>query len=380
MIYVNLFTCLASLAGLLVDAGAGLLVPSVTLLAKSGWLQLEILGLSATAAVGLVVLLNTIASFGALTSSLLMSIRQFTGIALNAGVFKHFRSVAVQGWCGVGLVASAVVIHLNRTWDEPKETSLRYEALDTVEEDDEAKEGYGRARVVSASSSRSPSPTGTPLPAYSAAWSPPFPSTSPPPLSRPSPRPCTPRQFFLQYALPLSVPILFSVLVYLLDPDANAAILQPDVDSYSSVDGLEGGDWDRSFYEAVSPTCNLSDPVPWQGSRRTALASFPRSGNTFMRELIERATGYQSSTVTYCDQALVRAFAGEVSHLLSTSSPTESDTTLDSVIMTPTSSSRPTSQSESRTSRQKATTSPSTHSIKPCTSSATLSTRYTRGT
>lgn len=314
MIFVNLFTCLVSLAGILVDAGAGVLVPSVTLLAKSGWLQLDILGLSATAAVGLIVLLNTIASFGALTSSLLMSIRQFTGIALNAGVFKHFRSVALQGWCGVGLVASAVVIHLNRTWDEFKESSPRYEALDLAdEEDDEMKEGYGRGHVVSASSKRSPSPTGTPLPAYSAAWSPPLPSSSPPPLGRTSSRPFNLRQFCLQYALPLSLPILFSALVYLFDPNANAAILQPDFGEYASTDGLEGGDWDRSFYEAVAPTCNLTDPVPWQGSRRTALASFPRSGNSFMRELIERATGYQSSTVTYCDQALVHAFAGEVS-------------------------------------------------------------------
>ncbi|ORY82875.1 hypothetical protein BCR35DRAFT_331249, partial [Leucosporidium creatinivorum] len=127
-------------------------------------------------------------------------------------------------------------------------------------------------------------------------------------------RPFTPRQFLLQYALPLSLPLLFSALVYFLDPDANAAILQPDFSEYASADGLEGGDWDRAFYEAVAPTCNLTEPRVWWGSRRTALASFPRSGNSFMRELVERATGYQSSTVAYCDQALVHTFKGECDH------------------------------------------------------------------
>ena len=39
-------------------------------------------------------------------------------------------------------------------------------------------------------------------------------------------------------------------------------------------------------------------------------ASYPRSGNTFTRLLIERATGWHTSSL-YCDRELARAFDGE---------------------------------------------------------------------
>lgn len=52
--------------------------------------------------------------------------------------------------------------------------------------------------------------------------------------------------------------------------------------------------------------------MPYNRTRmpRTALASFPRSGNSYVRSLVEKASGYQTSSV-YCDKRLKPAFKGE---------------------------------------------------------------------
>jgi hypothetical protein len=61
---------------------------------------------------------------------------------------------------------------------------------------------------------------------------------------------------------------------------------------------VEGGSWDSQLYDAMSSACrNELETVPYQSSVRTAFASFPRSGNSYLRSLIERATGYQTSSV-----------------------------------------------------------------------------------
>lgn len=61
---------------------------------------------------------------------------------------------------------------------------------------------------------------------------------------------------------------------------------------------VEGGSWDSQLYDAMSSACRSElETVPYQSSVRTAFASFPRSGNSYLRSLIERATGYQTSSV-----------------------------------------------------------------------------------
>lgn len=62
------------------------------------------------------------------------------------------------------------------------------------------------------------------------------------------------------------------------------------------------------------PTCP-NGPIrakPYQADviPTTALASFPRSGSSYTRSLVERASGYQVSSI-YCDWRLRPAFAGE---------------------------------------------------------------------
>ncbi|GAA5889639.1 hypothetical protein JCM16303_004449, partial [Sporobolomyces ruberrimus] len=49
--------------------------------------------------------------------------------------------------------------------------------------------------------------------------------------------------------------------------------------------------------------------IPIEGGK-TGFVSFPRSGNSYLRGLVERATGFQTSSV-YCDRGLARTFLGE---------------------------------------------------------------------
>lgn len=49
-----------------------------------------------------------------------MTIRQFLSILINAGLFGNFGAVSLEGWCGVGWVASGIWIKINRAYDPPK--------------------------------------------------------------------------------------------------------------------------------------------------------------------------------------------------------------------------------------------------------------------
>ena len=75
---------------------------------------------------------------GALTCSLIMTTRQFLSILINAGtitfpdrspagadsrslgIFGNFSSVGLEGWTGVGWVASGIYIKMNKAYDPPK--------------------------------------------------------------------------------------------------------------------------------------------------------------------------------------------------------------------------------------------------------------------
>lgn len=85
---------------------------------------------------------------------------------------------------------------------------------------------------------------------------------------------------------------------------------------------VEGGSWDSQLYDAMSSACrNELDTVPYQTSIRTAFASFPRSGNSYLRSLIERATGYQTSSV--CEALLPNYPAGGEADVDSSQTATE---------------------------------------------------------
>lgn len=65
--------------------------------------------------------------------------------------------------------------------------------------------------------------------------------------------------------------------------------LPPDSDSTIVV---EGGSWATELHAAVEPSCdrNTTKQLYPKPIARTALATFPRSGNTFIRTMVERAT------------------------------------------------------------------------------------------
>lgn len=62
-------------------------------------------------------------------------------------------------------------------------------------------------------------------------------------------------------------------------------------------DGLQGGLYDLQLHGAMRPTCEHTiDAKRYETDIRTVFASFPRSGNSYLRSLIERGTGWQTSS------------------------------------------------------------------------------------
>ena len=76
---------------------------------------------------------------------------------------------------------------------------------------------------------------------------------------------------------------------------------------------LQGGVYALQLHAAVRPHCAHSVPaVRYNTTIRTAFASFPRSGNSYMRSLLERGTGYQTSST--CEQLWLWDLDGKLTH------------------------------------------------------------------
>jgi adenosine 3'-phospho 5'-phosphosulfate transporter B2 len=120
MIWTNLFAGIIAFAVSLTSIATGTFWNNLNLLLTDMNLIWDVCVFSAASAGGLIILLNCIASFvsfrfkpvpyihltlrrsqGALTSSLIMTIRQFLSILINAGIFGNFSSVSSIGWMGV---------------------------------------------------------------------------------------------------------------------------------------------------------------------------------------------------------------------------------------------------------------------------------------
>ena len=75
-----------------------------------------------------------------------------------------------------------------------------------------------------------------------------------------------------------------------LEPES-LEVVQPSV-------GIQGGRWDEELHAAVNPECSHDlATTTYTGATRTGFVSFPRSGNSYLRSLVERATGYQTSSI-----------------------------------------------------------------------------------
>lgn len=335
-VWVNLFASVISAIGAAVSFP--LSIHSLGLILTNWRLAADILILSATAAVGLIVLLNTIAAFGALTSSTIMTVRQFLSILLNAGVFGNFASVGTQGWLGVGWVASGIYIKMDSSWDPPKPPKQNAGAKGDVASplnDVGASSSNDRPQFDAEKEGLLPEyrDQNTPLfdrdgPEIEVHQPPP-----PPPLAKP-----VKFQWARQYGPPILVPVILAGLFTLFWPSNASGDNQPPVPPQPVTPGqpinaapigaesdsepekyvdetagyvaeevpeipqvaVEGGRWANELHATVSAECPHEAPETQffpSDILSTALATFPRSGNSYIRSLVERATGYRTSSV-----------------------------------------------------------------------------------
>ncbi|GAA5884592.1 hypothetical protein JCM3774_004797 [Rhodotorula dairenensis] len=185
MIWTNVFACLIAVAASVASSAVGDFAPNIRLLLTSPALVWDVCVFSAASALGLIVLLNTIASFGALTSSLIMTIRQFLSILINAGIFGNFASVSMLGWTGVFWVASGIWIKINRTYDAPKQAKTVGSSSGAAE--DEAKQGL---LMTSTSTEKSvPGEADTAIPTSRV------------------------KQVFMQYVVPIAIPAVAAMIL-----------------------------------------------------------------------------------------------------------------------------------------------------------------------
>lgn len=272
MIWTNVWSSAIALAvSFASQAATGSVLPNLELALSSPALGWDILLLSAASTFGVIILLNTIASFGALQASLIMSIRQFVSIVCNAAVFDTSASVGLEGWCGVGWVGAGVWIKMFGPRDVQGEV-VRF---------DQEKE-YS---VLESSGIDSP----------------PLSPTSHAARSAPAPRSAR------AYLSPIFLPILVTAMMGMFSiADSPSTVLDPAQ--------FSGGAWDKYLFESIKPTCAAElDAVPYDAKLTTGFVSYPRSGNSFVRSLIERTSNFQTSSI-YCDGSLLQTFKGECDH------------------------------------------------------------------
>ncbi|GAA5947958.1 hypothetical protein JCM10213_007666 [Rhodosporidiobolus nylandii] len=353
MVWTNIFAFLIAVVMSLASTATGGFWTNFELLLTSGSLLWDVCVFSAASAIGLIILLNTIASFGALTSSLIMTIRQFLSILVNAGIFGTFASVSMVGWTGVFWVASGIWIKIYKKYDPPKQPKVVFDIGD---------ESQGMLDEKGAPAAS----TGVPDEAE---------------------QPSLAKRILLQYLVPILIPVGIALVLSPFMAPVDAAPSLPSVagspaaheaastgasnvvvepvqlgaagsPTLDGLDGLpptvgmtgnpdasevqsaedaqdekainsveadeaaelavavEGGSWDSELHAKLSPACKTEIATrPYPAKIRTAFASYPRSGNSYLRSLLERATGYQTSSI-YCDRGLAQTFVGECNHKL----------------------------------------------------------------
>ncbi|KAM0749179.1 UAA-domain-containing protein [Meredithblackwellia eburnea MCA 4105] len=253
MIWTNVFALSIALVTSILTTATGNVKHDVYMLFTTPALVRDVCAFSAASAVGLAILLNTIASFDALTASLIMTIRQFLSIVLNAGVYGNFSSVGVVGWMGVAWVASGVYIKMKRV-DLPTPGS-----------------GGKNSNT-----------------------------DGPPVVQKVTIR------HISQYIVPITLPVILGLSSNFLILHQSSSLL-----SRRAQIRIEGGVWDAEMHSLVGPECEHSaDTSTYNTTVKTGLVTFPRSGNSYLRSLVERSTGYRTSSV-YCDPGLQQTFVGE---------------------------------------------------------------------
>ncbi|GAA5895635.1 hypothetical protein JCM8208_005287 [Rhodotorula glutinis] len=341
MVWTNIFAFVIAMLASVASSATGSFRPNLELLFSDFGLFTDACIFSAASALGLIVLLNTIASFGALTSSLIMTIRQFLSILLNAGIFGNFASVSLVGWTGVFWVASGIWIKINRKYDPPKAPKVVFDSDENkgmLEHDssgssspmlggnhsrqhDDKRSHYSRKQIVM----QYLVPVAVPV--VLALTLAPFMAATVATSTRLAPAASTGAAALAGEPAKLGAVVDDTAfravgaglppVVGATTPDAADEALLNSAEATEAAElavAIDGGSWDAQLLDAISPACK-SELVtkPYETSLRTGFVSYPRSGNSYLRSLIERATGYQTSSI-YCDKGLQRTFLGECDH------------------------------------------------------------------
>ncbi|BGP27902.1 hypothetical protein JCM10295v2_006889 [Rhodotorula toruloides] len=353
MIYTNVLAALIAIATSIASTATGSFWPNLELLLTSARLLWDVCVFSAASAVGLIVLLNTIASFGALTSSLIMTIRQFLSILINAAAFNNFWSVSLVGWTGVFWVASGVWIKINKSYDPLKRPKVLFDVGDETEESRGMLEKNSASSTLTADSHDTETSNiidsvvmqyivPIAIPVFVTILLAPFLSTSGIAVDKPFESASTTfSPTWLSSMGSVAAPVaegelgddqpledgtvgteleaLTSPTNDLLEVMDSANTGDPAVtlsasdkaeeDALNSAEAseaaelaiaVEGGSWDSQLHDAMSSACKSElVTIPYQTTIRTAFASFPRSGNSYLRSLVERATGTRTSVNYY---------------------------------------------------------------------------------
>ncbi|WVW87159.1 hypothetical protein I302_109216 [Kwoniella bestiolae CBS 10118] len=203
--------------------------------------------LSLSASIGLIFLLTTIATFGALTCGTMTSARPFLSIFINSAAFRTGRHLGIGGWIGIGFVGSAVYLEL-------------------------AHECEAKDKDHGLSSSRT---------------------------TKRNARQHVTKTVIGYFAFPIIGGLIAHILSTVLIP-ANGALLVSKMFPTGPSFAYRNQTYSREDIRRLSKKADCPDqsmlnrtayatPIP-----RTVLASFPRSGNTLTRELVEHSTGFHT--------------------------------------------------------------------------------------
>ncbi|KAI5481608.1 hypothetical protein MNV49_002834 [Pseudohyphozyma bogoriensis] len=232
---------------------------AVSLFLSEPGLRFDAFVLVVASSVAALLSISFMSQAGAPAFESLSIVQRFVGILTNATYFKNFGAIGHQGFLGVGWVASGSFIYMASP-PPPKESGL----LD---------KDYSEKHV----SEEKPRPYSTYI------------------------------TIFLIPVVIVSSAKFFSFPDVALPASLSALTSGKFSGKYSTV----GGRWGNELWDALDPVCpNNFTTVPYRGPMKTGFASSPRSGNSYMRTMIERATGYQTSSI-YCDKSLLPTFLGE---------------------------------------------------------------------
>ena len=293
LIWINIFASVISLLAC-VASWNSTFAPSLALLMSSPRLMLDLALLALTSSVGLILLLNSITSFGALNTATVMTLRQFTSILINAGIFGDFTVLGPIGWTGIGWVIGGLFVKmdLGAHWS-PSSTLVHSSSI------------YGNPRSPTVAISL---PEGENLVEKEHYTLDGVHVNDSIPLSSNKPQSSRLRRYILPLLLPLALGLTVALFTgstgptpatidYLqqmgyfgaveddrlgleADDDDDEYLTSPVTNTTNTDLVIEGGLWANELHTALNPTCpeGLESVSFLDAPHKTVLATFPRSG------------------------------------------------------------------------------------------------------